>query len=126
MPELDFRAPRLFVDAALVGWPESRLRSVRDRMAAGIRVTVVAEDDGVLAVGSHQPVGAVTEVVGFGTLPAARGRGLGTAVTAALVADARRGGAEVVFLSAGSDAIARMYGRLGFRRLGTAGLAVSS
>jgi ribosomal protein S18 acetylase RimI-like enzyme len=114
-------------DAAAVGWPESRLRAVRDRMAAGITVTVVAEDDGgVLAVGSHQPVGDVTEVVGIGTLPAARRRGLGTAVTAALVAHARAGGAEVVFLSAGSEEIARVYGRLGFRRLGTAGLAVSS
>jgi len=114
-------------DAALAGWPEVRLAAVRERMAAGITVTLVAEDPGgVLAVGSHQPVGAVTEVVGIGTLPAARHRGLGAAITAALVADARRGGAEVVFLSAGSEEIARLYGRLGFRRLGTAGLAVSS
>jgi N-acetylglutamate synthase-like GNAT family acetyltransferase len=111
-------------DAAVGRWPESRLAAVRDRMAAGITVTVVAEDeDGVLAVGSHQPVGDVTEVVGIGTLPATCRRGLGTAVTAALVADARRGGAEIVFLSAGDERIAQMYGRLGFRRVGTAGLA---
>jgi predicted GNAT family acetyltransferase len=77
----------------------------------------------VLAVGSHQPVGAVTEIVGVGTLPAARRRGLGAAVTAALVADARARGAELVFLSAGSEAIARVYERLGFVRVGTAGLA---
>ena len=114
-------------DASVAGWPETRLAAVRERMAAGITVTVVAEDeDGVLALGSHQPVGDVTELVGIGTLPAARRRGLGTAVAAALVADARRGGAEIVFLSAGSERIARLYGRLGFRRLGTAGLAVSS
>jgi ribosomal protein S18 acetylase RimI-like enzyme len=114
-------------DASVAGWPETRLAAVRERMAAGITVTVVAEDeDGVLAVGSHQPVGDVTELVGIGTLPAARRRGLGTAVTAALAADARRGGAEIVFLSAGSEEIARLYRRLGFRRLGTAGLAVSS
>jgi predicted GNAT family acetyltransferase len=93
-------------------------------MAAGLTVTIVAEDDdGVLAVGSHQPVGSVTEVVGVGTLPSARRRGLGAAVTAALVADARGRGAEIVFLSAGSDDIARVYGRLGFERVGTAGLA---
>jgi ribosomal protein S18 acetylase RimI-like enzyme len=111
-------------DAAVASFPESRLGAVRDRMAAGLTVTIVAEDDGgVLAVGSHQPVGAVTEVVGVGTLPCARRRGLGAAVTAALVQDARRGGAEIVFLSAGSDDIARVYGRLGFRRIGTAGLA---
>jgi ribosomal protein S18 acetylase RimI-like enzyme len=111
-------------DAALGAWPERRLRAVRKRMAAGLIVTYVAEDaDGVLAAGSHQPAGGVSEVVGIGTLPAARRRGLGAAVTAALVADARRGGAEIVFLSAGSEDIARMYGRLGFTRIGTSGLA---
>jgi ribosomal protein S18 acetylase RimI-like enzyme len=111
-------------DAALARWPEVRLAAVRERLAAGITVQLVAEDSGgVLAVGSHQPVGDVTEVVGVGTLPACRRRGLGAAVTAALVDDARRGGADLVFLSAGNEHIARMYGRLGFRRVGTAGLA---
>ena len=106
-------------------YPEARLGVVRERMRTGLTVTVVAEDDdGVLAVGSHQPVGGVTEIVGVGTLPAARRRGLGAAVTAALVADARRGGADIVFLSAGSDDIARMYGRLGFTRVATAGIAL--
>jgi N-acetylglutamate synthase-like GNAT family acetyltransferase len=111
-------------DAALRSFPEGRLTAVRERMAAGLTVTVVAEDeDGVVAVGSHQPVGDVTEVVGVATLPAARRRGLAAAVTATLVADARRGGAEIVFLSAGGDDVARLYGRLGFERVGTAGLA---
>ena len=111
-------------DAAVANFPEPRLAAVRTRMASGLTVTIVAEDgDGVLAVGSHQPVAGVTEVVGVGALPSARRRGLGAAVTAALVADARRGGAEIVFLSAGSDDVARMYGRLGFQRVGTAGLA---
>jgi GNAT superfamily N-acetyltransferase len=111
-------------DAALASFPEARLAAVRERMAAGLTVTVVAEDDdGVLAVGSHQPVAGVTEIVGVGTLPSARRRGLGAAVTAALVQDARRGGADVVFLSAGSEDVARVYGRLGFERVGTAGMA---
>jgi ribosomal protein S18 acetylase RimI-like enzyme len=112
-------------DAALGHYPEARLGVVRERLRTGLTVTVVAEDDdGVLAVGSHQPVGGVTEIVGVGTLPAARRRGLGAAVTAALVADARSGGAGVVFLSAGSDDIARMYRRLGFTRVATAGIAL--
>jgi GNAT superfamily N-acetyltransferase len=111
-------------DAAAGNFPEGRMATVRERMAAGLTVTVVAEDeDGIEAVGSHQPVGDVTEVVGVATLPSARRRGLGAAVTAALVADARRGGAEIVFLSAGSEDIARVYGRLGFERAGTAGIA---
>jgi GNAT superfamily N-acetyltransferase len=112
-------------DAALPNFPETRLSAVRARMAAGLTVTVVAEDDdGVLAAGSHQPLAGVTEIVGVGTLPSARRRGLGAAVTAALVQDARRGGADIVFLSAGSEDIARVYGRLGFKRVGTAGLAL--
>jgi GNAT superfamily N-acetyltransferase len=111
-------------DAAAGNFPEARLGTVRERMAAGLTVTVVAEDeDGMEAVGTHQPVGDVTEVVGIATLPSARRRGLGAAVTAALVDDARRGGAEIVFLSAGSEDIARVYGRLGFERVGTAGIA---
>jgi ribosomal protein S18 acetylase RimI-like enzyme len=112
-------------DAALGDYPEGRLTVVRERMRSGLTVTVVAEDDdGVLSVGSHQPVGGVTEIVGVGTLPAARRRGLGAAVTAALVAAARGGGADVVFLSAGGDDIARVYGRLGFTRVATAGIAL--
>jgi hypothetical protein len=44
-------------------------------------------------------------------------------VTWALVEDARRLGIGTVFLSAGSERIARIYGRLGFRRVGTAYIA---
>jgi predicted GNAT family acetyltransferase len=62
-------------------------------------------------------------VVGIATLPAVRRQGLGGAITGALVADALAGGAEVVFLSAGSEDIARVYHRLGFRRIGTACIA---
>ncbi|WP_405407995.1 GNAT family N-acetyltransferase [Streptomyces decoyicus] len=66
------------------------------------------------------PVGAVSEIVGVGTLPTARRRGLGLAVTAALVADARSRGVEPVFLSAGDEDVTRIYARLGFRRIATA------
>ncbi len=44
-------------------------------------------------------------------------------MTGRLVEHARERGAEVVFLSAADDAVARMYERLGFRRIGTAGFA---
>ena len=68
----------------------------------------------------HQPVDDVTEVVGVATLPAVRRQGLGGAVTGALVEDALARGVETVFLSAGSEDIARVYARLGFRRVATA------
>ncbi|MGW4210153.1 GNAT family N-acetyltransferase [Lentzea sp. NPDC004789] len=79
--------------------------------------------EGVLAVGTAQRAGDVVEIAGIGTLPAARRRGLGGAVTAALARDAVERGAELVFLSAGSLDIARVYERVGFRRVGTACIA---
>ena len=94
---------------------------LRDRLRRGVTVMGVAEDvGGPVAAGSHQPVGDVAEVVGVGTLPSARRRGAGGAVTARLVADAKAGGATLVFLSAADDAVARLYRRLGFAPVGTA------
>jgi GNAT superfamily N-acetyltransferase len=108
-------------DAAL---PQDDPSFRRDRLRRRLTVTAVAEGAaGPVASGSHNPVGDVTEVVGVATLPALRRQGLGGAVTGALVADALAGGAEVVFISAGSEEIARVYHRLGFRRLGTACIA---
>jgi ribosomal protein S18 acetylase RimI-like enzyme len=95
---------------------------LRARIRRGLTRVAVAErdGDGVVAAGSHQPAGDVTEVTGIGTIPAARRRGIGVAVTGQLVEDARSRGAEVVFLSAADDDVARMYERLGFRRIATA------
>ena len=53
---------------------------------------------------------------------AARGRGLGAAVTSALAGAALGAGAELVFLAAGDEAAARVYERVGFRRVGECGL----
>ena len=44
-------------------------------------------------------------------------------MTAALVADARARGVGTVFLSAQDDAVARVYERVGFVRVGTACVA---
>jgi len=94
---------------------------LRERMKSGVTVLAAAEDSGgPLAAGSAQPLGGVTEITGIGTLPAARGRGLATAVTSRLVEEARERGAEIVFLSAADETVAAIYGRLGFREVGTA------
>jgi ribosomal protein S18 acetylase RimI-like enzyme len=112
------------VREAAVGVPPELTRFVRDRMVRGITVTVAAFDgDEPVSVGSHQPVGRATEVVGVATIPAYRRRGIGAAVTAELVRDALRRGVETIFLSAGDEDIARVYRRLGFRLIGTAGAA---
>jgi len=98
------------------------LTFLRDRLRGGLTAmaAAVTGSEGVLGAGSHQLVGDVAEVTGVGTLPAARRRGIAAAVTARLVEDAHDRGADVVFLSAADDDVARMYRRLGFRRIGTA------
>ncbi|GAA2490335.1 hypothetical protein GCM10010406_28060 [Streptomyces thermolineatus] len=103
---------------------DGSVEAAAQRIRAGLSRVAAAVEDGVaLSAGQHQPVDGVSEIVGVGTLPAARRRGLGLAVTAALVADARSRGAGTVFLSAGDDDVARIYARLGFRRAATALIA---
>jgi predicted GNAT family acetyltransferase len=99
----------------------SRDEFLRRRVDDGTTIVMVAEDEqGVLATGAHQPVGDVSEIVGVATLPTARRRGLGGAITNMLVSDALHGGVDLVMLSAGSDDVARVYERVGFRRVATA------
>jgi ribosomal protein S18 acetylase RimI-like enzyme len=108
-------------DAAVEQRAADASDDLRTLIRDGRSVYVVAEDEhGVLCSGGHNPVGDVTEIVGVGTLPSARQRGLGAAVADTLVADAVRRGIEVIFLSADDDAVARVYERVGFRRIGTA------
>ena len=106
---------------------EARTAVLRERIAAGRTVMMVAVDDGEpVAVGSHQPVEVdgleISEVVGVATLPRFRGRGLGAGLTSALVEHARQT-ADLVFLAAGDDDVARVYERVGFARVGTSCLA---
>ena len=101
--------------------PPELVAFTRARLEAGQTVMAVALVDGEpVGVGSHQPLGAVSEVAGIGVLPAFRRRGIAAALTALLARDARRRGADTVFLSAGDEVIARIYERAGFRRIGTA------
>src|SRR4051812_13035169 len=105
----------------------ARVATLRERIAAGRTVMMVALEDGApVAVGSHQPVDVdgteVSEVVGVATLPRLRARGLGAGLASALVAHARET-AELVFLTAGDDDVARIYERVGFARLATTGVA---
>jgi ribosomal protein S18 acetylase RimI-like enzyme len=98
------------------------LAFLRERIRGGLTAMAVAESaaEGALAAGSHQLAHGVSELMGIGTLPSARRRGLGAAVTGRLAHDAREHGAEVVFLSAAGERVARLYEGLGFRRVGTA------
>lgn len=129
-----FGSPGTSVGAAGAAARDEELRGVRtrmiealvDRTLRGVAVTaavVPSGGGGPLAVGQHQPVGSATEVVAVATLPAERRRGLAAAVTTALVEDAFARGVDLVLLSAADDAVARVYERLGFRRIGSVGAA---
>lgn len=106
---------------------QARTAVLRERIGAGRTVMMVAIEDGrPVAVGSHQPVDVdgteVSEIVGVATLPRLRGRGLGAGIASALAAHARES-ADVVFLVAGDDDVARVYERIGFARLATTAVA---
>lgn len=107
-------------DAALQP-PQTR---VLELIADGAALVAVAISgcDGVVATGRAMPVGDVAEIVGVATLPTARRRGLGALVTAVLVRAVRDRGVGTVFLTAGSEDVARVYSGVGFVRVGT-GLA---
>ncbi|MEV6692939.1 GNAT family N-acetyltransferase [Micromonospora sp. NPDC051196] len=112
-------------DAALRGLDVAALDEELTRIANGSRLAALAEtpDEGTLASGMAMRVGDVAEIAGVATLPSARRRGLAAAVTATLAHALLAEGVEVVFLSAGSEEIARVYLRAGFRRIGTACIA---
>ena len=112
-------------DAAIVEVGAQELLHYRDRAAAGGYLTAVVESptEGMLATGMVQRVGDVAEIAGVATLPPARNRGYASQLTATLAREARSRGAHLVFLSAGDDDVARLYTRVGFRRIGTACIA---
>jgi GNAT superfamily N-acetyltransferase len=94
---------------------------LREELTAGRFVLAAADGKlGPVAGGSFSPRAAAAEITGVSTLPAFRRRGIGTAVTSSLVAEALRRRVTTCFLAAGSDAIARVYAHLGFARIDTA------
>jgi ribosomal protein S18 acetylase RimI-like enzyme len=104
------------------GGAGSEVGYLRERIRRGLTSVAVAETpgEGVVGAGSHNPVGRVSELTGIGTLPFARRRGIGTALTALLAEDARAGGVTLLVLSAADDDVARLYERVGFQRVGSA------
>lgn len=99
--------------------PATRQQHLMGRGLLGV-VAAYDEQGRVVGGGSHGPRGDTTELTGIAVLPRARRQGVGAAITAALVADARHRDVGTVFLSAQDDAVARVYERVGFARVGTA------
>lgn len=112
------------VDAVARGADPAVTAFLADRIERGLTIMAAAFVDGEpVAAGAHQPMDRATEVVGVGCLPAFRRRGLAAAVTSLLVVDAAANGVTSIILSADDEAVARLYGRLGFVRVGTVGAA---
>jgi GNAT superfamily N-acetyltransferase len=114
-------------DSAIAEGHDPGVQATIDQIREGLFVLFAADADaGPVAGGSHSPRGSATEITGVATLPTHRRRGLGGAVTLALCAEAKAAGVDHCFLSAGSAAVARVYARVGFVRVGTSCLAEPS
>lgn len=123
-----FSAVRAAVAAGFDGTDVMSTEPVQEWIAARVRdgllrVVGAFAEQAPVGGGTHQTRGEVSELTGIATLPSWRRRGVGAAVTRALVDDAVAGGSSTVFLSAGDDAVARVYERVGFVRVATACVA---
>ena len=115
-------------DTAAAAVAPTILEVVRDGMVAGrYRFAAViapgAPEVGPVGGGSYTPVDGVAEIAGVAVLPAYRRRGLGAQLTYVLARDALDRGVTTVFCGAASLDVARVYERVGFRRIGTACIA---
>jgi GNAT superfamily N-acetyltransferase len=97
----------------------------QNRLTSGDYAVAVVESptEGILCAGTLMRSGDVAEIAGVATLPTARGRGYASQLTASLARRALTTGTDLIFLSAGDDDVARLYTKVGFRRVGTACIA---
>lgn len=106
--------------AVAAGIDDAHVALLRERLGADLtRMAGIWIDGDPVAAGAHQPLAQASEVVGVATLPALRRRGLGAALSEALARDAFALGCDLLCLSASDDAVAGVYGRIGFARVGT-------
>ena len=112
-------------DASTTPVAEGRRQRAIEGHRSGRTVEAIARtgNEGVIARGAYQGALGAAEVVGVATLPALRRRGLGGAVTALVARYALDHGYDMVFLGAADETVARVYGRIGFERVGTACIA---
>src|SRR4051794_24787243 len=113
----------LTVDTVAFEAPDEIERPWVEPLLSQPSVTVcIAERDGnPVGVGnvlvSHGDAGPAAYVAGIGVLPPYRGRGVGAAVSAWLVARGFAAGATLAHLHPDTDAAARIYRRLGFEEV---------
>jgi ribosomal protein S18 acetylase RimI-like enzyme len=125
VPLSDPAAPavRAAVDAAFRGVDDPLSAQELPVGDPAMRLAGAFQGDEPVGGGTHSPRAGVTELTGIAVLPRARRRGVGAALTGALVEDARSEGCDLVFLSAADASVAAIYSRLGFREVATACVA---
>jgi GNAT superfamily N-acetyltransferase len=102
----------------------ARTEFARHAIRGGRLIVVAAEGGrGIVGGGSAAPRGDVAELTGIATLPAWRRRGIGGLIAAELALAARSKGVQLAILSAADDDVARVYERVGFKRIGSVGEA---
>ncbi len=87
------------------------------RRSATLGVSLLGLLDGepVAIASATPPLDGLSEVAGVGVIEHARTRGIGAAMTAAAARGAAARGAELLFLSPGSDGAQSVYTRVGFQ-----------
>lgn len=103
--------------AARAGHAEAARK--REELLAGAQRCCLAFIGGEpAAAGSALAAGDICEIAGIGTLPRFRGRGAGSAVSAALAADHFSRGGTLAWLAAADEPASRVYRGIGFRPTG--------
>ena len=98
----------------------AQVDATRQSLLDGLAALIVAVDShGVVGSGQVSPRSDLAEVVGVATLPAARRRGIAAAVDRTTCVRRAGRGARTVFLSAGSEAVAKVYRHVGSVDIGT-------
>jgi ribosomal protein S18 acetylase RimI-like enzyme len=87
----------------------------RTRRDGGVQLLGLLDGEPVAVAAATPPLDGLSEVAGIGTLEHVRRRGIAGAMTAAAAREAGTKGAELAFLSPGSDAAQSVYARVGFR-----------
>ncbi len=87
---------------------------------AGIFGRIASEDAGPAGLALAQGLGEECEILTLGVIPARRRAGIGSALLAAVVAEARRQGAQTLFLEVAQDnsAARALYATHGFVQIG--------
>jgi GNAT superfamily N-acetyltransferase len=99
------------------GDPEGDVAAFRKRAGGTNLLALIDGEPAATGTLLHPQLGCA-EVVGIGTLPAFRGRGVAAAVTAELTRRAFAVGAELAFLTPGGDEAQRIYARAGYAGVG--------